>query len=89
MSAPHLVIFEPDARIAVSLMREIQLPFVTVVNCYGKEATSVARLDAIWLTWMQAEQFGITPQFEPHVAVVCRTPEDKVKEGFAPLTVAE
>lgn len=88
MSAPHLVIFEPDARIADALKREIRLPFVTVVNCYGKEATSVARLDAIWLTWMQAEQFGITPQLEPHVAVVFRTPDAKVKEGFAPFTVA-
>jgi hypothetical protein len=88
MSTPHLVIFTLDARAAESLTRDIRLPFVSVVHGNGKQATSIANLDALWLTWMQASYFGITPQFEPHVAVVCRTPETKIKEGFASLIIA-
>lgn len=88
MTPLELVIFDPDPEAVRSLRSALGLPFVSIVQGNGKQAAGSSRLDALWLTWMQAEQFGVTPIVEPHSAVVSSMAPSFVSRGFPPFVVA-
>lgn len=88
MIKPELVIFDTDAESVDALRRDFRLPFVTVIQGNGKQATAAAHLNALFLTWMQAEQLGITPSLERHTAAVVLTPRATQEKGFPPYIVA-
>jgi hypothetical protein len=66
----------------------IKLPYFSAVQGNGIEATRAAGLDALLLTWMQAERFGITPVLEPHTSKVFPTRAEDVRKGYPPFIVA-
>lgn len=86
--APRLIIFETDRLAVEALRRDVRLPFIGVVHGDGRQATREADLDALWLTWMQAERFGVTPTVQLHCAVVYRTPPPLTAEGYPAFIVA-
>jgi hypothetical protein len=54
----------------------------------GPEVTASHKLDAFWMTWMQAERFGAEPPFAPHEARVLRVPASEREKGFPAFVVA-
>lgn len=48
---PDLIIFDRDPESVEALRRDLRLPLVTVIQGSGKQATAVAQLDALLLTW--------------------------------------
>jgi hypothetical protein len=88
MTNLEIVCFSPDAHLVRLLSDSMKLPYLVFIHGNGIEATSAAKLDALLVTWMQAEYFGITPKFEPHKAEVLTTPQAQVNRGLPPLFVA-
>ena len=88
MKTIELVIFDPDLGVIESLRRSLILPFLTVIQANGKQATSEASLDALWLTWMQAERFGITPMLGIHRAAISPTTASFIGKGFPYFVIA-
>ena len=88
MIEPELIIFDTRAESVDALRRDLRLPFVTAIQGNGKQATRAAHLDALFLTWMQAEQLGVTPSLERHTAAVVVTPRVTQDKGFPPYIVA-
>lgn len=84
-----LVLFDKNAEIVSHLKDELQsLAHVTVVLGSGPDVTAKEGLDAIFLTWMQAVEFGAKPPFPVHEVRVMETPSHRVARGLPRYIVA-
>jgi hypothetical protein len=88
MKMLEIIVFDTDTKVVNSLRHGIELPFFSVVEGNGIEATRVANLDALWLTWMQAERFGITPSLKLHEAMAFPMPVKDILRGLPRFIVA-
>jgi hypothetical protein len=84
----EIIAFDTNPEVVRALRESIGLPYFSTVLGNGIDATRAANLDALWMTWMQAERFGATPLLEPHKASVFPTREEDTQRGFPPFIVA-
>ncbi len=84
-----LVLFDKNADLVSHLKDELQsLSHVTVILGSGPDVTAKEGLDAIFLTWMQAVEFGAKPPFPVHEVRVMETPSHRVARGLPRYFVA-
>ena len=85
----QLVLFSTDRElIAVLKQRFNSESHISAVCGTGPEVGKEWKLDALWLTPMQAHYFGIADPLPPYVAKVFVMPTDKRKLGLPRLLIA-
>jgi hypothetical protein len=85
----ELVVFGTNRR-ALEQLASVgtNLKYVRFVEGVGPVVARGEKLDAVLMTLMEAERFGIAPPFRDDEAVVARTPEWAISKGIAPHIVA-
>jgi Domain of unknown function (DUF4279) len=87
---PHdkLVFFATDEEYLDGLEAGLRLSLIAYMYANDREVTAKAAIDALFLTWTQAERFGVTPEPEPSQARVLPMPAEYRAKGFPKYIVA-
>lgn len=87
---PHdkLVFFATDQECLNGLEAGLRLSLIAYMYANDREVTAKAAIDALFLTWTQAERFGVTPEAEPSQARVFPMPAEYRAKGFPKYIVA-
>lgn len=87
MNGFEIVVFDTDGSRIERLRLAIRLPFLSFAFGNGPAVAKANRLDAMWLTPMQAERYGASPPFPLHRAQLLPTPLKEIEKGFPPFVV--
>jgi hypothetical protein len=85
----QLVLFSTDADLIFTLKQRFESDrHISAVLGTGPEVAGRYNLDALWLTPMQAEYFGVTSSLPPHLAKVFAMPAERRQLGLPRLLIA-
>jgi hypothetical protein len=85
---PQLVLFSDDARIVSILKPKFHLASnIVVVLGDGPLVTKRDKLDALWMSPMQASYFGVSTPLPKHVGQVFPMPLEKREKGLPRLLI--
>ncbi len=87
MTGFEMVVFDTDEGRIERLRSGIRLPFLSFAIGNGPMVAKAERLDAMWLTPMQAERYGASPPFPLHRAQLMPTPMKEIEKGLPPFAV--